>query len=199
MGVGNPATARAPVVFDDDNLQQSYNVDALIRYTAAKNFGVFDGWMQLLVERTQNGGGYAETTLDPIDTFISTDPALYDPTDVFWLYSSSAYIVAGADAANINEASVALELPADAQFAHAGAAGHPFLWWYGEAPVKFNATTAVVHDYSGNILSPFPVPRGSTVHCMVHNNAVDNTTTTFSLIGRVLPRGVPPYPPGGGI
>lgn len=192
MGIGNPATAVQPVVFDDDNLQQAFDVGTLIRYSAAKRFAVVDGWTQVAVQLVRNLAGFAQSTIDLIPQMQADFPGEYESSDIFWIYNIGAYTVSTGVADDIADASVLLEYPQGAQYEYVGASGQPFLIWLAERWVSFVSTAQGVGATYVPIRKPIPIPAGAALQFVVQNTAATNTTTTFALFGRMLPRGVTP-------
>ena len=188
LGIGNPATATLPVNFDDDNLQQAFDVGALIRYHAARRFQVADGWATVNFSHAVAGAGFDQTVVT-IDENLSE----VQEGDIFWAYSASVVVVG--TLANIDNCIVTANNTGATRITPAVFPGPVVLLHGRNARSWSSATVGLINPETGPPLfrSPTPVAFGGTLQLDTESAGI-LTSVTCSVLGRVLPAGVPPFP-----
>jgi len=188
LGIGNPSTATAPVVFDDDNLQQSLDVGALVSYGSARRAELHDGWVTLTIPLSCAGVVNWYTTSQGIGA--AGFPGILEDGDCLWIYSITADISADT---SFGHAMVSLALPSTAEIGATSRVAYPLLMGDTTFTYALAAGTLVPDKSPGNpITLPAAAPDGSSIIVTARQTGATAFTMTTTIVGRILPAGVPP-------
>jgi hypothetical protein len=197
LGVGNPATATQAVAFDDDNLQQAFDVGDLIRYASADRFpGLADGWQ--IASRTLPTA--AATAFQNLAWDIFTDLGADPDKQVVWVYDVQLFCDFKTATLNTDFLGCVMnfQAPDDMQVGPAGFASQVLMVIAdGTNPANdrtmISATTAFMNERNPKNLKPIPLYGGGNILLSLGLDAAAPTMDlTPILTVRVLPKGVPP-------
>lgn len=170
LGIGNPSTATRPALFDDDNLQQVFDVGPAIRRSRVA--GSKSGIWSAQIENAHVAAGQLITNFDPYNLAGSIDPQTAlngypDPVpegfDV-WLLGAVLLSTTG----QLDNARLTVGVPATgAAFGATGTVSLPYYFWNADVPI--GATGALSFGGQAGNGSVLPshravrVPRGSSI------------------------------------
>ena len=170
LGIGNPATATLPAVFDDENLQQVFDVAPAIR-RARVSGATGEGIWSAQIENAHVAAGQIVSTITPYN--LAGGPTAFTALNGFpdpvpndmdvWLIGAACLYTTG----QLDNARLTVQVPGTgAAFGATGNVSLPYYFWDTDMPI--GATGALsfgANSLEGMQLSrrAVRVPRGSEI------------------------------------
>lgn len=191
LGIQNPSTATELLEFDDGNLQQTLDVDPIVRQSASRLSGQNSGWLELQVRLTLTAGAGFKSTSQTISNVAI--PAMAE-RDVLWIYSVDMDIQ-GPVVTDVSLAYLFASQPAIAAIQGTPIAATVA---FGSNAIAYGATSGKIltslHPPADHVL-PYPVGDGGSLSMIaLLGGAAGATTLDYTILCRILPENVPPPP-----
>lgn len=198
LGIAAPATALAAVDFDDAILQQVLDVGLIARYAAAVGAGVpnRDGWSLFNMELAMLTGVGEYATQNVFSQANCPNAVLPASGATFWVYGVHAQLEASDALSDFANAHLTVEYRSDLELNNqANRSNQIPVAYFADSfylqGTALRATLAADRVRYGSW--PMPVPQGSIFRLFaVQDTATGTLSLRVSILGRVLPMGVPP-------